>query len=256
MAVAGRRNEMAPVHERIIRGTTRGLGVPAIAAWALTVLLGTGCGDDGGGTESGRYLIEGYLGGTAVPDGIGLYVGRVVTSDPSAKTCSATVNGTPLQLRPLLSTDDDAFFSILTYDLVTGTAYVVSVTCGARSASAGFTATAHPWITITAPADASTFGPGSPIDLAWSYDGGTVPQVHIRVSVEESDAALYDQTVAGSNTTHTIPGSATASWGAYPDVLVTVDGGEEAYPFTGELAVPGSVLATVYSGDAVVLTPL
>ena len=227
-------------------------------------LLLSGCGGGGGdddpgpgvGDPSGKYLIEGYFGGAVIPGGFAVWVGRLDAGDTSAKECQITINGTSLSRADLLSTESDAFYSILEYDYAPNTAYTVTATLDGRTATCSFTSPETPWVEITAPADNSLFEPGTDIDLAWSYDSGTPDNAYVGAMCDEEDEPiLADQTLAGSATTYTIAGSVTDDWGDYADVLITVDLGEKVYLFTGDLAYAGSAVATVLPGDAIIVVP-
>lgn len=227
-------------------------------AVSLSGALG-GCPDEdgnggNGGAPGGEYLIEGYFGGTVMPGGFGLYVGRLEPGDPSASDCDATLNSEDVDLRPLLSDADDAVYAILAYDYVPGSPYEIVVTLGGASATCSFTGPEFPWVTLEQPTD-TTFTPGAPIDLVWSYDDGTPEAVHISVTGGYDSDLLLEEQLAGSETSFTIAGSETAGWGGYPDILIRVDLGGDLWPFTGDLASPGSVVATIFTGDAASLYP-
>jgi len=153
-----------------MRRARRRLAV-AIAACLAAAVSGCSSGDTTTGTDggdedaaSGRYLLEGWFGGTVVEGGFGLWVGRIDPDDPSAKECVVTINGTGLDLMELLSTDDDALYAVLNYDYEPGTEYTITATLGSRSATCSFTGPDYPWITITSP-QGDTFVPGTPSSL-------------------------------------------------------------------------------------------
>lgn len=229
----------------------------AAAVWGATLLL-VGCdGEGGSGTGPGRYLLEGYFGGTVVPGGFGMYVGRVESSDPSARDCEVTLNGSTVNPRPMLSTDSDAFFSLMSYDYEPNIEYTIEATLDGRSATCSFTGPEYPWVEISAPGDSSSFSPGDEIQVSWGYSDGTPERVFVRASAsdEGEDSPLYERELGGATTSHTIPGSSTSSWGSFSDILITVDLGEEAWPFNGDLAYRGSFVVTVLSGDAIIIFP-
>ncbi len=240
----------------LIRWTTLSL----LSAALFLSGCGGGGGDDNSGPDlgdpSGKYLIEGYFGGAVIPGGFAVWVGRLDSGDASAEGCQITINGTSLSRADLLSTETDAFYSILDYNYAPNTAYTVIATLGGKTATCSFTSPETPWVEITAPADNSLFEPGTDIDLAWSYDGGTPDNAYVEAMCDEEDESiLAEQTLAGSATSYTIAGSVTNDWGDYADVLITVDLGENVYLFTGDLAYAGSAVATVLPGDAIILVP-
>jgi len=79
--------------------------------------------------------------------------------------------------------------------------------------------------------------------------------VSASTTVDEDEVTLLDVELDGTATSYTIPGATTAGWSTYQDILITVDGGEDAWAFTGDLAAPGSAVFTVVPGDAIVLNP-
>jgi hypothetical protein len=236
---------------------TKRIFVAMFVAMALFGLSGCPDEDSNGGNgdaPAGEYLIEGYFGGSVMPGGFGLYVGRLEPDDPSASDCDVTLNGQDVSLRPLLSGADDAVYAILAYDYEPGSQYEIVVTLGGVSSTCSFTGPEFPWVTLEQPAD-TAFTPGDPIHLVWSYDDGTPDTVHISVTGGyDSDNLLEDQ-LAGSETSYTIAGSETAGWGGYSDILIRVDLGGDLWPFTGDLASHGSVVATIFTGDAATLYP-
>lgn len=228
-----------------------------VAAAALILVIAIGCDEtdaENGDAPSDKYIIEGYFGGNVAPGGFGLYVGRIDPNDPSASDCDVTLNGQTVDLRPLLSSDADAFYAVLAYDYQPGTDYEIEVSLGGVSSSCSFTGPEYVWLTLEQPAG-DAFTPGDPIDLVWSYDDGTPGTVHITATGGYEDEVLLEEQVDGSETSFTIPGSETAQWGGYSEVLITVDLGGELWPFTGDLASMGSFVATIFTGDAALLYP-
>lgn len=230
--------------------------IPALTI--LVVLCSAGCSSDSStksdddGDGHGLYLITAYVGNALVPGGsISANVNRLDAADASAKECVITVNGTTVPLLPLASTDSNAVFTRLNFGYQAGTTYTVVATIAGRSATCSFVAPPYVWPTIDSPADGSGYETGQPIALSWSFEGDAPDQVQVEAS-GDGDDILYEQALPGSTLSHTIPGSATANW-TDDDLLVTVDFGERVWPFTGELAAPGSVAGTVLPGDAIIL---
>lgn len=243
------------------------MGCKGYWQWAtltfIALLFAAGCsssdnstGSGGDGSEETGYLLEGYFGGAVAEGGFGLWVGRLDPQYASAQDCQVTVNGQDINLMGLISTDDDAFFAALTYEYQAGTQYTISAALGGRSATCSFTGPSYSWITITAPVS-DLFVPGDPLELVWEYDDGTPDQVYITASVTSGDEELIllETGQNGSIASYTISGDVTALWDDYTDILVTVDGGEDAWPFTGDLTALGSAVYTVLPGDAIIINP-
>jgi len=205
--------------------------------------------------ESGRYLIEGYFGANFIESGFAVWVGRIDPEDDPASGCTITINGNAVEEQPLLSSDDDAFYSILSFEYEAGVDCTINVSKGGKTATCNFTGPSYPIITLTQPSG-DTFVPGQALVLAWEYDSGTAGDVYINAYGDDDEALMTEIHVAGTTTTYTIPGTITAGWSEEEeDVLITVDAGEAFYPFTGDLAYTGSGVFTVFTGDAALLEP-
>ncbi len=222
------------------------------------VLWGCSSGDKSTGTGGDPddvtlpYLLEGYFSGTVVEGGFGIWVGRLDPQFPSSRECQITMNGEALTLLPGVSDDDDALFALVNHEYEPNVQYTISASLGGRTSTCSFMGPEYPWIDITTPSGDGYFTPGAPVELVWAYDRGTPQQIYVRVTADggEEDIALVEQELAGATTSYTVAGLLTAAWSPYDQVLVTVDGGEDAWPFTGDLAVASSAVYTVCSGDA------
>jgi len=228
-------------------------------ALLLAALLGAGCSggsstNPGDGDDNplgtGQYELLGYFGGDVAPGGFGLYVTRLDPACASAKGAQVELNGAEVGLREVVSTDEDAFYSILSLEYESGIQYQIDVGLGDRSAACAFTGLAYPQVTITAPESDATFVPGESIEVTWSYDEGTPSAIYVAAG-QDADPMAVSVELPGTTTSYTIPGSITSTWTDQNDaVLITVDEGEAFYPFTGDLAGVGSGVATVGWGDA------
>jgi hypothetical protein len=110
-------------------------------------------------------------------------------------------------------------------------------------------------VTITAPDEGRGFTPGEPIELVWEYEGGDPEDVFVGVSGSDgqADVVLLEEELPGSATSYTINANKTGEWEQYEELLITVDLGEMAWPFTGELAAAGSGVGIILPGDAAIL---
>jgi hypothetical protein len=216
----------------------------------------TGSGGNGDEPSSGRYVLEGWFGGAVVEGSFGMWVGRIDSTDASAQDCHVTINDSSLTAWALLSDDADAFFSLLAYDYVPNQQYTIRASLAGKIATCSFTGPEYPWITITSPTGDS-FAPGEEIQLVWEYDPGTPENVYVTASaqIDQEEVILLEQELNGSHTSYTISEGTTENWGSYDDILITVDGGEDAWPFTGDLAAIGSTVFTALPGDAIILYP-
>ena len=99
--------------------------------------------------------------------------------------------------------------------------------------------------------------PGEALEIAWEYDDGTPDevQIHASVSTQDEETTLLETTQDGTIQSYLISADQTAQWDVYTDILITVDGGEEAWPFSGDLAALGSAVFTVLPGDAIIVNP-
>ncbi|MBU1698936.1 MAG: hypothetical protein KJ970_20120 [Candidatus Eisenbacteria bacterium] len=225
-----------------------------------------GCGSDNstnsGGNPGDDDPFEGYLilaSFQAALTESGSFTGTVLRldpSDPSARDCAFTVNQTEIPLVSLASTDDEAVFAKFDWGYDPGTLYTANVSVNGKSAQCSFTAPDYTWVTITAPGDDRGFTPGEAIDLVWEYDGDVPGHVYVGVSGSDGDedVMLLEEELAGSTTHYTINADKTGEWDSYEELLITVDLGELAWPFTGELASVGSGIGIVLPGDAAILT--
>jgi hypothetical protein len=248
---------------RLVSKTTVFLCAAALAALAGLGSLGS-CSDSAGAdadgdtdadadadgdADEGQYLIEAYMGGPLSLDGFTVYVGRVYDTDPSAKGATITINGTPADLRPLLSDDADAVYYAAGVGYEPGAAFDVQMSLAGSTASCAFTAPEGTDVNFSPDTDI-TIAAGDPLELAWVFSGGTPEQLHLSISNTESEETPVDMDLDPSTTSYTVPGSDTAGWtGA--SYLASIDLGEYLYPFTGDLASASSVTTLVLPGSAI-----
>lgn len=214
--------------------------------------------DDDDNPAGPQYMLEGGFGGTFVPGGFGLWIGRIDSDDPSASGWTVTLNGQDVP-ESVLSGDDDAFYSLVPFDYVSNVVYTIVASSEAGSATCTFTGPEFPIVEMTTPSG-DTFVPGEPIVVTWQYDRSAPDHVYVNAygdteEEEEDDELIPEVVLPGSTTTYTIPGTTTEDWADEYNVLITVDAGEAFYPFTGSVAFVGSGIAMVFSGDAASLVP-
>jgi len=255
-----RKGETMPSRDFRLRAALLPLAVLLAAVLAAGMFGCSGDKSTNSGTPpddtSGRYLITGTFQNLLVQDGtIEVFVTRIESGDASAKNATVTLNGTTVPMRALLSTDETSIYAMEGFDYKANQSYTVSVTMSGKSSSCTFTAPVSDPPVITAPADNSLFVPGQPLTVSWEYDGdnGDPDQVFLRAApVEDEEDNYYEEELAGSTTSRTIPGTETATW-IDTEVLLTVDLGEKAWPFSGDLQTVGSGMATVLPGDALIV---
>ncbi|MBN2542920.1 Ig-like domain-containing protein [bacterium] len=228
------------------------------------LLLLSGCSDDGGGNGNGgngpdgeedpdgRYFIWANLGPGILLDNFEVAVWPSDSDDVPASECEITINGTNV---PLIGTDGiDAYFATTEVGYEASTGYTIVAQIGNKSASCNFTTPSTPAgaeVHITSPDDGSYFEPGDAINLTWTVSGGTPDLVHVAVSADDVDEYIFETELSSSATSYTINGATTSAWAPYYEFLVSVDLGEYAYPFTGELAEVGSFTFIVLGGNAI-----
>lgn len=228
-------------------------------------LLTTGCSDDkstnsdgggNGGETQGTYLINAWFGDAlAVGGNFTATVVRGDDNDAGANECDFDINGTDIPLIALSSTPTEAVYTKLNFGYEAGTDYTVTVALGSRSATCSFTAPDFQYPEITAPAEDGLFTPGQAFTIAWQYPGTTPDSVFVSVSpTSGEEESIYSARLAGSTTSVQVPAVTTSGWSAYEELLVTVDLGEMAWPFTGDLASIGSFVFNVLPGDAETVT--
>ncbi|MFH1144084.1 MAG: hypothetical protein V1774_06040 [Candidatus Eisenbacteria bacterium] len=236
--------------------------------WVMTALLivagtlagcsgdkSTNAGDDQDDLPdgSGKYLIEGYFGGTFTPGGFGVWVGRIDPPDPPADEFAVTLNGQVVPEIPL-GDADDAFYAIYSFDYEPGTIYTIVASNEAGTATCSFTGPEFPIVELTEPEN-DYFVPGEPLTLIWQYDRGAPEHIYINASGDDDEVLISEIVLDGTLLTYTISGGTTDGWESHEQVLVTVDAGESFFPFTGSLVYTGSGVTTVYTGDAALLVP-
>lgn len=235
------------------------------AGLAALALLGLACssddnstnsGTDPGGSADGTHLIAAEIGAAVVTGGQFMaLVERMDAGAPGADDLTFSLNGETLNAS-LGSYDDSAVYAKLNFGYTKGASYTINVSSGSKSSSCSFTGPNYAYPTIREPADGSSFTLGQDIDVSWVYDSDNPPdQVYLKVMPNGSEeSVIYEQTISGSRS-HTIPGSVTAGHSEYTSLVITVDGGEIAFPFDGDLAYTGSNVVTVLPGDAIEITP-
>jgi len=224
----------------------------------------TGCSSDkstnsgGTGAATGEYLIDAYFSKTT--ESFATFRASVIRLEPSdapANDARVYINGDQVQQTPIISTAEEAFYATMSFDYEVGEDYAVEVTLGSRTATCTFTAPAWEWPEITAPAGNSSYVPGQTLNVGWTYGGSMPEKVIVTAYGEGGDAEEdfeYQVELSGSATTHAIPASETTTWSTFDEVFITVDLGASAWGFTGNLASPGSYVATVLKGDAISIT--
>ncbi len=233
-----------------------------------TLPLGCGSDDDnggGGGTPTGGTY-EIYAGFTVVPEFTDTVaedyyfvatVERMNSSDPSAMTAVVTVDGTTIPLLTGESTADEAVFRSDAILYAPDSTYAVQISLGDNSSSSTLaTPDYETEVTLTAPAEGSTFTPGDALPLVWSYTGqqpGRVVLEVVGVSQTE-DESLYEMTYNGSTTSASIPGSETTTWAAYDEIYIGIGAGE-TQSWSGSLAYQGSFAFVLLSFDEVTIYP-
>ena len=217
-----------------------------IACLLSAVMLLTGCGE-----ETGSYLIEAYIGSQEWGVGsLAVYVGRLNSGDPSAKEAQVTFNGTSIPLRALASTDADAVYVTVDCGWSPSTHYTLTVSLGGKTATASFTSPGAYDVNITSPNDYSTFVPGQALNVIWEYSGGNPDWMVF--SVDHDSTILFEDTLDGSLTSYTFPGTTTDDWAAYSQISITANLGEYFWLFTGDLPCIGTA---VLPASVVVLYP-
>ncbi len=231
----------------------------SVVLFALIAAFFSGCGDDGNNWNDveNKFFIIAYIGGEFGAGNFGAYVTSFdSTGGFPANACTLTVNGTNA---PVVfgSTSIDAIFRLLSFGYNPGTQYTVRASYNGKTAQSVFTAPLDPGVEISTPVDGSTISPGNTFNMTWVYgSAGTPAQVRVLITGGTSgDAVLYDQDLAGTTTSINIPASSTSSWGSYPQINLSVDCGEYAYPLEGDLCTPGSAVTTILSGCTSVIYP-
>lgn len=228
---------------------------------AAILIFFFGCSSDsdgnggGGGTgDAQKYLIEAYIGSAEWGiNSLAVYVGRLNSTDPSAKEAQITFNGTQIPLRSLVSTDDDAVYVSTNCGWSPSTNYTLNISLAGKTATCSFTSPAAYDVNITSPADFSTFVPGQPLNVVWQYSGGNPEWVEF--SVEGDTILLLCDTLNGSTTNYNFPGSVTSGWASYSSIDITVNLGEYFWPITGTLASVGSFVSAILPASDVELYP-
>ncbi len=247
------------------------VAVLAAGAFALA-MFPLGCGDDddngggggGGGTLEGEYELyagfvsEGGVDGAAAEGMIFVaYVERLNTADPSAKTAVVKVNGTTIPLITTESTDAEATFRSDAIEYSPETSYAVTIEIGGETASSTILAPDYTTaVAITAPVEGAEFAPGQALAVSWSYTGTTPAKALLVVtgSTATEDEDLYEQLLAGTATSASIPGSETNTWDDFEDVMVAVGAGV-TQSWSGEMAHAGSYSYVLLSTDFVTIHP-
>jgi len=211
---------------------------------------------DPGGSTSGTHLIGAEIGAAAIAGG--QFVALVEQLDASAvgaDQLNFTLNGE--QLSPSLgSYGESAVYAKLNFGYTSGQTYTVSASGGGLSSNCSFTGPSFVYPTITAPTDGSNFVLGSDISVQWTYDTDPPETVWIRVMPNGSeDDVIYEEEINGNQRAHSIPGSVTAGHTEYTELIITVDGGEAIFPFSGDLAFTGSSVVAILPGDAISIYP-
>ncbi len=211
---------------------------------------------DPGGNPDGTHLIAAEIGAAVLTGGQFMaLVERMDSGAPGADDLTFSLNGETLNAS-VGSYDESAVYAKLGFGFTKGASYTIDVSSGSKSSSCSFTGPTYAYPTIREPGDGGSFNLGEDIDVSWVYDTDDPPErVYLTVMPNGSEeSVIYEQTISGSRS-HTIPGSVTAGHTEYTSLLITVDGGEIAFPFDGDLAYTGSNVVTVLPGDAIELVP-
>jgi len=213
-----------------------------------------GCGDDSSAPEAqGSYLISAYLSEDFATANV-----KVARRDGRASpspACTATIDGSAMQLDPE-SSDDEAFFQ-LSVEPMLGRAHSVVVALSGRTAT-GLLVSPTASCTLFVrrpPPDSLYYRSGQGLTLEWEYSGDIPTEFQVVTTVPRGIfPLLYFDTVGPDTTAVVIPSSTTSQWGSGPQVFLDLHAYRKA-GITGELAATGSTATVSLATSRLTLRP-
>jgi hypothetical protein len=201
----------------------------------------------------GDYFLSGNIGNLLLSGGsFQLEVSRLDSSlSTGANDAVVTLNGASVPM--ITGSPEDAIFVKNNIGFAPGAEYIVVVTIGSLSSTCNITVEESWNIEITSPSQFSTWTPGNPVTVTWSYSDGAPDSIEFIAddANETSDEYDYYVVVSGANTSHTIPGSVTS--GLEGELWIDVCPKNLVWWFTGNLHATASFVVQTFACDAIIL---
>ena len=247
---------------------TRRWGI-GVALMAILVAMVWGCSDDNstnpdngnGGQAQGQYEVyAGFVNQESptpgrVSDAMVFIatVERMTASDPSAKEAVVKVGDTVIPLKTAGSTDDEAIFESTTLTYAADSTYAISIEIGGKTATASLGTPSYDTdVSITAPAEGSSFTPGQAVTVTWSYTGDTPDEAVLAVLGDDEE--LTEVVLTGTTTTHTFSNTTTNGWAPYSEIEFLLGIGA-TQTWSGDMAYQGSYSYVLIDLDSVTIEP-